>query len=136
MRIVNIIVIYNHDHSKVLMCHRQKNPYHGLFNFVGGKLEGNESKIESCYRELYEETNISKEDIVLEELMSFVYYKLNYELFVAVGTLRKPVELKSEKHPLSWIDVSENFEDRTRFAGDGNIQHIIDISKYKEFILD
>lgn len=136
MRVVNIVVVFNHDHSKVLMCHRQKNPYNGLFNFVGGELEGEETKLESCYRELYEETNISKNDIVLEELMSFVYYKLDYELFVATGTLTKEVILKSEKHPLLWIDVTENFEDRTKFAGDGNIQHIIDISKYQEFILD
>lgn len=133
MRIVNIIIVYNEDHSKVLMCLRQKNPYKGLYNFVGGKLEGNETRIESAYRELEEETGITKDDIVLNESMSFIYYHLNYELFIASGTLKKEVELKGEKHPLEWISTSENFEDRNRFAGDGNIQHILDVLKYEKF---
>ena len=133
MRIVNIVIVYNQDRSKILMCHRQKNPYKGLYNFVEGKVEGDETRIESAYRELHEETGIDSTQITLHEAMSFIYYHLDYELFIATGTLTSEVELVSEKHPLLWIDVTENFEDRSRFAGDGNIQHMIDVLKYESF---
>ena len=133
MRIVNIIILFNEDYSNVLMCLRQKNPYKGLYNFVGGKLEGDESRLESAYRELEEETGIKPNQVTLKEAMSFIYYHLDYELFIATGSIDQSTPVESEKHPLTWIDVSENFEDRTRFAGDGNIQHMLDVLKYTEF---
>lgn len=136
MRIVNIIILYNQDYSKVLMCLRQKNPYKGLCNFVGGKLEGNETRLESAYRELHEETGISPNQVELKEAMSFVYHHLDYELFIAMGSVDEKTKVVSEKHPLEWIDVTENFEDRSRFAGDGNIQHMLDVLKYNEFNFD
>lgn len=133
MRIVNIVIVYNQDQSKVLMCLRQRDPYKGLYNFVGGKLEGDETRLQSAYRELFEETGITSDQIELQESMSFIYYHLNYELFIATGILRHEVDLVEENHPLEWIDVTENFEDRQRFAGDGNIQHMIDVLKYEKF---
>lgn len=133
MRIVNIVIVYNQDQSKVLMCYRQRDPYKGLYNFVGGKLEGDETRLQSAYRELFEETGITSDQIELQESMSFIYYHLNYELFIATGILRHEVDLVEENHPLEWIDVTENFENRQRFAGDGNIQHMIDVLKYEKF---
>lgn len=133
MRIVNIVIVYNQDQSKVLMCLRQRDPYKGLYNFVGGKLEGDETRLQSAYRELFEETGITSDQIELQESMSFFYYHLNYELFIATGILRHEVDLVEENHPLEWIDVTENFENRQRFAGDGNIQHMIDVLKYEKF---
>ncbi len=133
MRIVNIVIVYNQDQSKVLMCLRQRDPYKGLYNFVGGKLEGDETRLQSAYRELFEETGITSDQIELQESMSFIYYHLNYELFIATGILRHEVDLVEENHPLEWIDVTENFENRQRFAGDGNIQHMIDVLKYEKF---
>ncbi|ENL4422339.1 NUDIX domain-containing protein [Bacillus cereus] len=48
-----------------------RDPYKGLSNLVGGKIENGESGIEAAYREILEETNISKEDIILYHLMDF-----------------------------------------------------------------
>ena len=61
-RNVNIIVVFNQNKSKVLMCKRKKAPFKGLYNFVGGKIEPNEDHLQAAYRELAEETNISKTD--------------------------------------------------------------------------
>ncbi|MEH7669972.1 NUDIX domain-containing protein [Bacillus sp. JJ689] len=55
----NVLMVYNKDMDKLLMCERLKNPYKGLNNLVGGKIENGESGIEAAYRELLEETNIS-----------------------------------------------------------------------------
>lgn len=39
MRGYNVIVVYNENADKILMCKRKKDPYKGLANFVGGKIE-------------------------------------------------------------------------------------------------
>ena len=70
----NVLLIYNKEMDRLLMCKRVKNPYKGLSNLVGGKIETGEAGIDAAYRELFEETNISKEDITLYPLMDFKYY--------------------------------------------------------------
>ena len=65
MRKLNLIVVFDADLKKVLFCIRAKEPYKGLYNFVGGKVEENETNDEAAYRELYEETGISNKDIEL-----------------------------------------------------------------------
>ena len=51
MRKLNLIVVFNNDLEKVLFCIRAKEPYKGLYNFVGGKVEDNETNEEAAYRE-------------------------------------------------------------------------------------
>ena len=53
-----------------------------------------------------------------------------------MGSVDEKTKVVSEKHPLVWYDVTENFDDRSRFAGDGNIQHMLDVLKYNEFNFD
>ena len=43
MRKLNLIVVFNENLEKALFCIRAKEPYKGLYNFVGGKVEENES---------------------------------------------------------------------------------------------
>lgn len=125
MKRVNIVIVFNQDESKVLMCHRQKNPYKGLYNFVGGKQKDNESDMEGAYRELYEETGISQSDIELSYLYKTQYFIEKIELQVFFGTLNKDVQLKEEAHPLLWMDLEQDFSDVNKFAGEGNIKHML-----------
>lgn len=60
MKHSNCIVILNQNGDEVLFCRRMKDPYKGLYNFVGGKLEPGESSEAAAYRELQEETGISR----------------------------------------------------------------------------
>lgn len=53
---VNVILVYNKSEDKILMCKREKDPYKGKLNLVGGKVEKDESELEAAYRELKEET--------------------------------------------------------------------------------
>ncbi|CAM4265724.1 NUDIX hydrolase [Erysipelothrix aquatica] len=55
---VNVVIVFNTDETDVLMCLRMKNPYLGLYNFLGGKKETQETDLEGAYRELYEESGI------------------------------------------------------------------------------
>ena len=123
---MNVIVVYNEDESKVLMCLRSKEPYMGLYNLVGGKIEQGETGIEAAYRELYEETNIDKDDINLVYIADFKYFMSDKELEVYVGKLNKDKELVEEKHKLYWIEANDDFFDMYRYAGEGIIGHIIE----------
>ncbi len=125
MKKYNLIAIYNKEGTKVLLCKRQKNPYQGLFNFVGGLVEENELSLPAAYRELYEETGISNDDVELNHIVDYTYYHESCILEVYYGKLKHSVDLICESQSLHWFLLSENFFDLEKFAGDGNIGHII-----------
>ena len=52
MKKLNVILVYNKDKDKILMCKREKEPFKGKFNLVGGKVENGESELSAAYREL------------------------------------------------------------------------------------
>ena len=108
MRKLNLIVVFNTNLDKVLFCIRAKEPYKGLYNFVGGKVEKNESNDNAAYRELFEETGISNQDIELEHFMDLNYFKYENNLQVYYG-----------------IAINEKLLDNSKFAGNYNIPHII-----------
>lgn len=124
MKRMNVIAVFNKDLTKTLMCKRTKEPYKNLYNFVGGKIEKDNS-IEEAYRELYEETNIAEKDIDITHLMDIFYYKEDMELEIYYGILKNKVKLIEELNKLEWINMKENFFDYNKFAGEGNIGHIM-----------
>jgi len=126
MKKMNVIVVFNKDVSQVLLCKRTKDPYKGMYNLVGGKIEKEDDSLNEAYRELKEETNIGKEDINLIHFMNISYVKWGKELEVYYGILNKDVELVEEVNVLEWIPVNDNFFDMKKYAGEGNIGHIIE----------
>ena len=124
MKRYNVIAVFTNDMKYTLMCKRKKEPFKNLYNFVGGKVE-NDNSIEEAYRELYEETGISKKDIDIIHIMDFMYYKDNYELEIYYGILKNDVNLVEEVNKLEWLSMEENFFDYNKFAGNGNIGHIM-----------
>ena len=126
MKKMNVIVVFDNKIENTLMCKRTKEPYMGMYNLVGGKIEKENDGLNEAYRELEEETNINKNDIELIHFMNLTYTKWNKELEVYYGVLKNEVELIEEVNTLHWIDSNENFFDLTRFAGEGNIGHMIE----------
>lgn len=124
---VNLIIVFDPQVENVLMCHRQKDPYKGLYNFVGGKKIPDESDIEGAYRELFEESGITRDDIYIKPLFFTQYFEDKIELQVFYGYLQHEVILVPEKNPLEWMPITEDFSDDTRFAGQGNIKHMMDL---------
>ena len=121
----NAIVVFNESADKMLMCKRRRNPYKGLSNFVGGKIEENETGLDAAYRELEEETAITKNDIILSHLMDFTYHFGNCYLEVYVGKLNKEIAVNGDENDLYWSELDHNFFDATQYAGEGNIGHIM-----------
>lgn len=125
MKKLNVIVVYNKEENKILMCKREKEPYKGKFNLVGGKVEENENELIAAYRELQEETGIMSSDITLTHIMNFQYELLDMELEVYAGKLNKDVNVVEEVNKLYWMNKTENFFDISKFAGEGNIGHML-----------
>lgn len=125
MRKLNLVVVFNRDLNKVLFCIRAKEPYKGLYNFVGGKVEKDESNDDAAYRELFEETGISSKDITLDHFMDLNYFKYENNLQVYYGILYHEVNLVEEKNRLEWVDINDELLNNDKFAGNYNIPHII-----------
>ena len=124
----NCIVVFNKNRDRILFCKRKKPPYEGLYNFVGWKVETGENSIPAAYRELHEETGISRNQITLFPLMDITYYQRKFVLELYVGQLQDEVELIEEKNPLIWMPLTEDFVDSGKYAGDKNIAHIVTIA--------
>lgn len=122
---LNLIVVFNKKLDKALFCIRAKEPYKGLYNFVGGKVEKGEDNDTAAYRELFEETGISNKDIELEHFMDLNYFKYQNNLQVYYGILKHEVNLIEEKNKLEWLIINDELLDNSKFAGNYNIPHII-----------
>ena len=126
MKKYNVIVIFNKKMTKTLMCKRTKEPYKGMYNLVGGKIEKENDGLNEAYRELKEETNIKNEDVELIYFMKFEYIKFDKYIEVYYGVLNKDVTLIEEANSLEWVDINNDFFDMNKYAGEGNIGHIIE----------
>ncbi|MBE1446775.1 NUDIX hydrolase [Paenibacillus sp. OAS669] len=132
----NVLMIYNHSMDRLLMCKRLKNPYKGLSNLVGGKIETGEAGFEAAYRELLEETGISQEDVTLHHVMDFTYYLQQCYVEVYAGRLKHDIAVTGDENELYWSDLDQDFFDMSQYAGEGNIGHMIEqVNMYKEILL-
>ena len=73
------------------------------------------------------------EDIKLTNLMNFEYKVQDMELELYVGKLNKEKKLVEEVNKLYWIDKKDNFFDVEKYAGEGNIGHMVrQVELYKD----
>ena len=87
--------------------------------------EENETNDEAAYRELFEETGISKNDIELDHFMDLNYFKYENNLQVYYGILKHDVNLVEEKNKLEWVELNQELLNNNKFGGNYNIPHII-----------
>ena len=125
MKKYNVIMVFSPGYDKILMCRRRKEPYKGLSNLVGGKIEDGEMGMDAAYRELYEETGIGKKDIALTHLMDFSYPLSDCYLEVYAGKLKHEMAVQGDENELYWEDKSGDFFDEALYAGEGNIGHMM-----------
>ena len=122
MKKLNLVVVLDDTLEKSLFCVRA---YKGMYNFVGGKVEEGESDEEAAYRELFEETGISRDDIELDHFMDLNYFIYDTNLQVYYGILKHEVELVEEKNKLEWLPIDNRLLNAEKFAGNYNIPHIV-----------
>ena len=77
MKGYNVVWVFNPERDRVLMCLRRKDPYKGLYNLVGGKIEPGESSPDAAWRELREETGLLPEHVeILGATPGWLRYRL------------------------------------------------------------
>ena len=133
----NLIVVFSPDRERVLLCRRKKNPYLGMYNFVGGHIEPGETGEYAAYRELVEETAIGRDLISLRHLMDFTYYNQNCYVEVWCGRLRTDFDVRGDDNELVWVPSDGNFFDLGKYAGEGNMGHIMEqLRQFGDGMLD
>lgn len=125
---LTLSLVFNPTKDKVLMCFHKKI---GMYNFLGGRASYDETGMDVSYRELQEESGITKDDIELvfvrEEFARsraryYEKHNLNNEwcIYVTAGVLKHNVILVPEKNELFWIDITDDDHFTKKSAGLGN----------------
>lgn len=109
MHCLNLILLYDSSMAHILMCKRRKQPYQGLYNLVGGKVEPGEDGLTAAYRELEEETAVTRHDVALIHQMDFCYPLSGIQLEVYTGHCKHSVQVHGDENELYWIPATENF---------------------------
>ena len=116
-------VIAAKSKGKWVFCRHQSR---STWEFPGGHREKGETMEEAARRELWEETGISREDIRLTHLMDFTYYLDPCYVEVYVGQLDKEQAVFGEENELFWSSLDHDFFDMSRYAGEGNLGHVLE----------
>lgn len=107
--------------DEILMLNRNKSPWMGSWNGVGGKVNENETAINCIIREVYEETgiNVNKEDVIdkgyvtwnsNEEYNNGLHvYLINLDDNFIYVTPRKVLEGILDWKKIDWISDFENY---------------------------
>ncbi len=137
MKNFNIVAIfgnynntYNNDNC-VLLCKKVKLPFLGMYNFPGGKIEEGEDHLNSAYRELEEETGITKDDTTLHHVMDIDFPIEDTHLELYCGILKFAKQVREEINPLQWFNSDDIINGRHNdiLAGDGDIPYMMNYIK-------
>lgn len=101
-------LVFDEYLGKVVLIKRNKNPYEGMLNGLGGKVEEGESGLEAMQREWKEETNTVK-NLSFYNTVNMSFDNGNtlevYTAFIEARTIELPYETKEGQ--VSWYDVNE-----------------------------
>jgi 8-oxo-dGTP pyrophosphatase MutT (NUDIX family) len=107
-----LIFIKNNNRFLLIKGSPDKNTWPNLFNAIGGHIEKNESIIESAFREIFEETNLSKESIHNLHLIGIITISIpedspNIILFIFSGISSTTNVKESTEGSLHWLTPNE-----------------------------
>jgi len=105
---------FEHNQPRYLLLHRSKDDkiYPGIWQFISGSIEGNETAVEAALRELSEETGFSPEAFWVVPHVS-VFYDQSYDsmnlspLFAAQVKAGSKPRLSPEHDEHRWFCLAE-----------------------------
>lgn len=127
MAIVTLCFVKKDD--KILMINRNKPPFMGMWNAVGGHLEDGETPIQCAIREIYEEGNIKVDNAELISISTWNYD--DDEIYVYVSYL--PDDYDISKYP---IKINEGIIDFKEIDWVLNIKNYGVIEDLRVFLND
>lgn len=116
MKAYTLLFIRKSD--SVLLLNRNKKPYMGKWNGVGGKRESGETALECALREAYEETDMRLKEVLFKGKLTWEsdgVFSGEIDLYTAslpedfsYDTPRKTVEGILDWKPVDWITQPDN----------------------------
>ncbi len=105
-----VILLFNEDMSKILLIKRKRNPYLGLYNGIGGKIEEGETVFECCVRETMEEVNVKLNNPRLLVTCTYpesnqMHKNSNIELNVMYDVTEEIEFEENEEGTFEWLPV-------------------------------
>ena len=110
--VIVLIVVFNKAQDEVLMIKRTKEPFYGIWGFIGGKLNFDQYIFECAADELKQETGLEA-DLELKGLFSSKTYNnkalsYNHQLFIVKATNPRGKLLSQTREGIvKWIKLSE-----------------------------
>ena len=97
------------DNKVVVTKYKEKNRKEGYYEIPGGKIEENETSIDTCIREMREETgiNIFKDKIIKKGIMEVEYPDRIYMLDIFLTKDYEGIPRDFEENSSKWIDINE-----------------------------
>ncbi|MBQ4900315.1 NUDIX domain-containing protein [Paenibacillus sp. Marseille-P2973] len=103
------------DEDKILVQKREKTPFKGYWNAPGGKVEGQETPIEACLREVFEETGLQLNEVRFRGVMtvSSLSRQQNTQLLMLFDSNNYNGELMpSSEGEVDWIEIDKIYNSK------------------------
>jgi len=116
MRSTKIVTSFIKDNDKLLILKRSNKvkSMKGLWGGISGMIEGNEEPLERAKIEIFEEVNITEDEIVLiksikeMQVSSPQYENHEWQIFPFLFESKKPkINLNWENSEFKWIKINE-----------------------------
>jgi 8-oxo-dGTP diphosphatase len=111
--LATLAYILSPDRSQVLMIHRNKRPddiHFGKYNGLGGKLHPDEDVMSGLQRELYEESGLIADEVVLRGTISWPGFGKHGEdwfgFIFRVESWHGEVHAGNHEGTLEWVDLA------------------------------
>ena len=114
--------------DKILLINRNKYPFMGMWNAVGGHVEEGEAPSDAAIREIYEEANIKVSNVELISIFTW-----NYDDSVGYAYLAELDILDATKYPIKFSEGIVDIKDIDWIISDKNYGVVPDL---KIFIKD
>lgn len=130
-----VCVLFNKDMTKTLLIQKAEGKlFAGSFNGLGGKLEGEETPVEACIREVFEESN---ELITLTQpkhLATLHFPHVNpvtlHALYDIIDEVEIPENREGKAH---WLPVEFLLDfNNDKIVGYGNLSYFCRLAMYRE----
>lgn len=121
MAIVTLCFVKKED--KILMINRNKPPFMGMWNALGGHLEEGETPSQCAIREIYEESNVIVDNAKLISISTWNYD--DDEIYVYVSEL--PDDFNTSSYPIKINEGIIDFKDIDWIIHEKNFGVIADL---------
>lgn len=132
MIMAKVTLCFLRKDNKILMINRNKPPFMGMWNALGGHVEKNETEEMCAIREIYEESGIKVDNIDLISVSTW-----NYDddvIYVYVSTLGDNIDIN--KYPLKTNEGIIDFKDIDWIIDSKNYGSIDDLKLFIKDIKD